>query len=867
MENKYEPQKFEKQIYKNWLKNGYFHASVNYDKPKYSVCMPPPNVTGKAHMGHALDNTIQDILVRFKRMQGYNTLWVPGTDHAAIATEAKIVSSLEEQGLSKDMVGRTEFIKRGFLWYEKYGNIICDQLSEMGISCDWNRKAFTMDDKRSQAVRKAFVTYYKNGLIYRGTRVVNWCPHCKSSISDIENVYKTQNTFLWHIRYPFADGSGAVIVATTRPETIFGDTAVAVNPKDERYKNMIGKMLVLPLTNRQIPLIADDYCEIGFGTGAVKITPAHDPNDYLVGQRHNLEVLEVIDADGKLNKHAGEFEGLDRLEARSKIEKKLKSEGYLVKVEKYKNNVGTCIRCGTMTEPRISDQWYVKMKELAKPAIEAVKNGKLKFHPKKFEKKYLYWLENIQDWCISRQLWLGHRIPVFTCKNCGCVMCEMEDVKCCTSCGSNNIVQDNDVLDTWFSSALWPFSTLGWPEKTDDLNYFYPTNTLVTGPDIITFWVVRMVFSGIYFMGDVPFSDVVIHGIMRDSLGRKMSKNLGNGIDPLDVISQFGADSMRLSVVNGTSMGLDMRYDMEDAKESKIFINKLYNASKFVLANIDKIQIKDLSEFKLDTKDKWILCEMQKLIKSTIKNLDKFAIGLVSHNLIEFTVSKFCDWYLEMAKVDLYGNDSLIKNKTANVLLYLLTNLLKLFHPFIPFVTEYIYQNLPNHEPTIMLSSFPVVNSKFLYKTNFEKVIKLIQQVRKTRAEFKVPDNKRTALYVVSDKNMKEFLPIICKLAGGTTCEQIDGEIDIKNVKIISEIATVIIPMNELVDLTKEKERLQKEIMNIKFEIERSNKMLSNSNFVTKAPKELVEKESCKLQKNKEILTKLEDELTNTLAD
>lgn len=865
MDKTYSPELFEKEIYQNWLDKGYFGSKPD-GRETYTIMMPPCNVTGKAHIGHALDNTIQDILIRTKRMQGFNTLWVPGTDHAAIATEQVLVKDLKRNGLSKETIGREEFLKRGWDWYNKYTHVICDQLKMLGISCDWSRLAFTMDDNLNHAVRHVFCEYYKNGLIYKGKRVVNYCPSCKTTISDNENVYINQDTYLWYIRYPFADGSGEVVIATTRPETLFGDTAVAVNPKDKRFKGQVGKDLILPLVNKKIKLIADDYCEIGFGTGAVKITPAHDPNDYEVGLRHNLEIVNCIDENGLLTEAAGEFKGMDRIEAREAIEKALEKGGYLVKKEKYKNQVGTCERCRSFTEPRISTQWFVKMKELAKPAIEAVKNGDLKFHPKRYEKTYLNWLENIQDWCISRQIWLGHRIPVFTCENGHVFATEEEKPTKCPHCGSTHLTQDNDVLDTWFSSALWPFSTLGYPRETEDLKNYYPTSTLVTGYDIITFWVSKMVFSGLKFMGDVPFKDVVIHGIVRDIHGVKMSKHLGNGIDPIDMIQKYGADALRLSLVNGMSLGTDVKYDEDKAKDAKIFINKLYNASKFVIQNIEDIQVKPLNKLILQEKDKWILSQLDLLIKNVTKNIEKYTIGNATNNLMDFTVSKFCDWYIELTKVDLYGDDKERKMVAQNVLNYVLDALLKLFHPFIPLVTEYIYQNLPEHEETIMLTKFPKKLSLKNLANDFEEIIEIVKSIRNARAEFNVPDNKRTSLYFVTEgenKLLKENLAEIAKLAYGTSAQIIDKETQEKCVKIICGTVTVYIPMGELVDLSKEKERLEKEIESTKFEIQRSEKMLANQGFVAKAPAALIEKEREKLAKNKALLEKLNNQIIN----
>ncbi len=861
MNKTYNPQDFEQDIYKNWIAKNYFGATPD-NRPSYTIVMPPPNVTGKAHIGHALNNTVQDILIRTKRMQGYNALWVPGTDHAALATEAVLAKKLKQQNLTKEEVGREEFLKLGWKWYKDYGNIIVDQLKSLGISCDWNRLAFTMDENLNRAVRHVFVDYYNKGLIYKGTRVVNYCPNCKTSISDNENVHIDQVTNLWYIKYPFADGSGYVTVATTRPETLFGDTAVAVNPKDPKFKGQIGKDLILPLVGRKIKLIGDEYCEMGFGTGAVKITPAHDPNDYEVGLRHKLEVVTCIDDNGKLMANAGKFAGLDRIEARPLIEKALKEGGFLVKKEKYKNQVGTCERCGAFTEPKISSQWFVKMKDLVKPAISAVKNGEIRFVPKRFEKTYLNWLEGSQDWCISRQIWLGHRIPVYTCENCGNVFASEDEPKSCPKCNGKKLVQDNDVLDTWFSSALWPFSVLGYPDKTKDLEFYYPTSVLVTAYDIITFWVSKMVFSGLEFMKKIPFKDVVINGIVRDAKGVKMSKHLGNGIDPLDIVAKYGSDSLRLSLVSGMSMGSDIKYSEDKAKEAKVFINKLYNAGKFVLQNLEGMKQEPLANLKLAEKDKWILSELDKVIKSVNKNIDKYTLGVAVSNLIEFTTGKFCDWYIELAKNDLYGSDAERKHIVQNVLLYVFTDVLKLFHPFIPFVTEYIYMELPYHEKTIMLSAFPKkVEAKSL-RNSFDKIIDLIKRVRAARAEFNVPDNKRTKLYIeiLSDKTLvKSAFADIVKLGFGT--EIIEKKTDEKAVKIISQVANVYIPMGEIIDSDKERERLEKEISSVNFEIERSNKMLSNQGFISKAPESLVANEKAKLQKNIELLSKLKEEL------
>ena len=863
MDKIYEPSNFESRIYDTWLKNKYFASKPDVSKQKFSIVMPPPNVTGKAHVGHALNNTIQDVLVRRKRMQGFEALWIPGTDHAAIATEEVLVKALKKEGLSKDLVGREEFIKRGEKWYADYGDLIKLQLQKLGISPDWDRTAFTMDENLCAAVRHAFVEYYKKGYIYRGKRSVNYCPSCRTTISDNENVYVEQNTFLWHIRYPFADGSGEVVIATTRPETLFGDTAVAVNPKDPRYKAFIGKDLILPLTDRKIKLIADDYSEMEFGTGAVKITPAHDPNDYEIGLRHNLDVIVCIDDEGKLTEAAGKFKGMDRIEARALIEEELKKQGFLVKVEKYKNKVGTCERCGSMTEPKISTQWFVKMEELAKPAIEVVKQGKVRFIPKRFEKQYLNWLENIKDWCISRQIWLGHRIPVFYCDACGAQIVEETDPTVCPVCGSKHLHQDPDVLDTWFSSALWPFSTLGYPKQTEELKYYYPTDVLVTGYDIITFWVSKMVFSGLEFMKDIPFKDVLINGIVRDAKGIKMSKHLGNGIDPIEMIAKYGADALRMSLINGMSMGTDLKYSEDRIKEAKIFINKIFNASKFVISATQNLKENVLNN--LAEKDKWILFNLNKTVKDFNKAMDKYNLSGALGLLMEFFVGKFCDWYIELAKLDLYGEDEKNKLTTQNVLLKVLTDSLKMFHIFIPFVTEEIYLSLPIHEKTIMLSKFPEAQNRVASSKVFDEMIKLIKAIRSLRTDYKVPDNKRTKIFVeFSDgKKHTDLLAGINKLGFGSEIVVINSEkeLDGKYAKAISDFAVAYLPMNELVDEDKERERKQKEIESLLFEIQRSEKMLSNPKFVEKAPKSLVDEERNKLEKNKALLSLLKKDV------
>ena len=704
MEKTYNPQEFEGRIYQDWLKNGYFTAKVDKKKDPFTIVIPPPNITGQLHMGHALNDTIQDVIVRFKRMQGYSTLWLPGTDHASIATEVKIVEKMKSEGISKEDIGRDGFLKRAWAWKEQYGGRIVEQLKRLGTSCDWSREAFTMDERCSKAVKEVFVKLYNKGLIYKGARIINWCPCCKTALSDAEVEYEEQPSHLWNIRYPLVDGTGEIIVATTRPETLFGDTAVAVNPNDERYKDMIGKKLVLPLTDRQIPVIADEYVEMDFGSGAVKITPAHDPNDFEEGLRHNLEVIRVMNDDGSLNEKTGKYNGISREKARDIVCKDLQDQGYMVSIEDYTHNVGQCYRCHSNVEPIVSQQWFVKMEPLAKPAIKAVRDKKTVFIPQRFSKIYFNWMENIKDWCISRQLWWGHRIPAYYCEECGEMVVSEEAPTKCPKCGCTHFKQDEDVLDTWFSSALWPFSTLGYPEQTEDLKYFYPNSLLVTAYDIIFFWVARMIFSGIEHMGEVPFPEVLIHGIVRDKYGRKMSKSLGNGIDPLQIIDQYGADSLRYSLTQGIAPGSDTRYIDEKTESARNFINKIWNASRFVLMNAEGKQIPKMGDFRLNDSDKWILSKLNATIKDVTKNLTKYELGLASAKLYDFVWSDFCDWYIELSKTTLYGDDEQKKLNTLSVLLYVLENILKLMHPFIPFVTEEIYQNLPTTKGTIVLA-------------------------------------------------------------------------------------------------------------------------------------------------------------------
>lgn len=874
MEKSYQPQLFEQQIYNTWKTNKYFAAKVNKQKKKFSIVMPPPNVTGQLHLGHALNNTIQDIIVRHKRMQGFETLWIPGTDHAAIATEAKVVEKIKAEGQSKEQIGREKFIELGWDWYRQYGNRICTQLERLGVSPDWDRLAFTMDDNLSKAVIHAFVHYYNKGWIYRGKRVTNWCPNCRSAISDIENEYVEQQTNIWHIRYPYEDGTGHIVVATTRPETMFGDTAVAVNPNDERYKHIIGKNVVLPFVNRPIPVIADEYCEMDFGSGAVKITPAHDPNDYEIGLRHNLEIVNCLDDTGHLMENTGKFVGLTREEGRKQVVQELTKMGLIEKIEKYKHSVGTCQRCKTVTEPRITTQWWVKMEELARPAVEALTNGELRFVPKRFEKQYLNWLVNIKDWCISRQLWLGHRIPAYYIDDEIIVVTENPEKDVYEKYKGHNIRQDEDVLDTWFSSALWPFSTLGYGTNQEDLEYFYPTDTLVTAYDIISFWVSKMVYSGIEFMGKVPFKDVVINGIVRDKFGRKMSKSLGNGIDPLEIVDQHGADSLRYALVLGMGMGVDTKFDPEKAVQAKLFINKLYNASKYVILNTQNLEQIEPLDFILQNKSKltyaqkWILSGVNKLAREINRNLDKYEQGIALSKLTSFIWNKFCDWYIEISKTELASQDPTQTKLAQCVLLFVLDSLLKQIHPFIPFVTEYIYQNLPIHGHTIMLQAYPTFNDKLKFAEvdtkAFEQVIDIIKQVRVLRAELKVPDNKKTRLFVKISNHFDLFdqcLPHIKKLAMGEIIEKFDDEQNIANyAKVVGENITVLVPKADLIDSEGEQKRREEEMQKLRFEIERSQKMLANPGFVAKAPQALIDAEKEKLQKNMQLLQKLEND-------
>ena len=847
LDKTYEPKSVESRLYDFWQKNGYFHAEPDKSKKPYTIVMPPPNITGQLHMGHALDNTLQDILTRFRRMQGYCTLWLPGTDHASIATEAKIVAAMAEEGVTKDDLGRDGFLERAWEWKKVYGGRITEQLRKMGSSCDWSRERFTMDEGCSKAVKEVFVNLYNKGLIYRGERIINWCPHCKTSISDAEVEYTEQDGFFWHLRYPLTDGSGFIELATTRPETLLGDTAVAVHPDDERYKALVGKTLTLPLVGREIPIVADSYVDPEFGTGVVKITPAHDPNDFEVGLRHNLEVITVLDDGAVINENGGKYQGLDRYEARKRIVEDLEKGGFLVRVEPHAHNVGECYRCHTTVEPRVSRQWFVKMDPLAKPAIEAVKTGETKFIPERFEKTYFHWMENIRDWCISRQLWWGHRIPVWYCDDCGETVVTKEDsVDTCPKCGGHHLTQDPDTLDTWFSSALWPFSTLGWPEKTDELEYFYPTSTLVTGYDIIFFWVARMIFSGVEHMGKAPFDTVFIHGIVRDAQGRKMSKSLGNGIDPLLEIDKYGADALRFTLATGNSPGNDMRYTPEKVEASRNFANKLWNAARFVLMNLDDNEPAPYIPEGLALEDKWILSIYNRVVKEVTDNLEKFELGIAVQKLYDFIWDVFCDWYIELAKARLTGENEQAKKTARGVLCYVLSGTLKLLHPFMPFITEEIWQTLPHEGETIMLASFPEYSESLNFaaeETEFSRVMEAVRAVRSRRAEMNVPASKKAEVYIATahTDTFKTCAVFFSRLASASEVK-VAGEWDMAGaVSIVTSDAKIYIPMDQLIDFEAEKKRLEKEKAETEKLLAGVMAKLNNEAFVSRAPKNIVD--------------------------
>ncbi len=866
MDKTYDPQ-FEKRIYDFWTKGKYFEAHPNSEKEPFTVMMPPPNITGQLHMGHALNQTVQDIIVRFKRMSGFETLWLPGTDHASIATEVKIVEQMKkEEGLTKSDVGREGFLERAWAWKEKYGGRIVEQLKRLGTSCDWSKEAFTMDKNCSAAVLDAFVRYYKKGLIYRGDRIINWCPHCRTALSDAEVEYREQQSNLWYYRYPFVEGDGYITIATTRPETMLGDTAVAVNPKDEKMAPYVGRMLRLPLTDRVIPVVADDYVEMGFGTGAVKITPAHDPNDFELGLRHNLEVIRVIDDGGIMNENAGKYAGMDRLTCRKAVVEDLEKQGYLEKIEPYAHNVGECYRCGETVEAIVSKQWFVKMKPLAEPAIKAVRSKKVEFIPKRFEKTYFNWMENIKDWCISRQLWWGHRIPAYYCDDCGEMTVAKTAPECCPKCGGR-LRQDEDVLDTWFSSALWPFSTLGYPRKNKNLSYFYPTSVLVTAYDIIFFWVARMIFSGIEIMGEPPFSEVLIHGIVRDPHGKKMSKSAGNGVDPLELIDRYGADALRFSLATGIAPGSDTRFTEGKIESCRNFVNKLWNASRFVVMNIEKDD--DLTfPAKLNGADKWILTRLNDVVKDVTINLNKYEIGLAAARLYDFTWTEFCDWYIEMSKPLLYGGNKKDHSHAVAMLTYVLTAILKLLHPFIPFVTEEIYSKFAPKGSVLMVSDWPAYNKKTVFRKEerqFESLRETVVAIRNMRAEMNVPPSKRVDAFVVTDN--PSFVTGVAgyleKLAGLSSVTLVSGKDEVEGAvaSVVTTLAEVLVPLGELIDTDKERERLQKEIASTSADVERLSKLLGNAAFVAKAPQKLVDGEREKLARAEEKLAKLEEKL------
>ncbi|HJJ04973.1 MAG TPA: valine--tRNA ligase [Clostridiaceae bacterium] len=870
LDGSYNPNEFEEELYDEWEKNGYFKPNMKEGAKSYCIVMPPPNVTGKLHMGHALDAAIQDFLIRYKRMQGFNTLWVPGTDHSALSTEAKVVAAMKEEGLKKSDIGREAFLKRAWDWTKLYGGTIVSQQRKLGCSCDWSRSRFTLDEGLTKAVHTAFKTLYDKGYIYKGKRMVNYCTGCNTSISDIEIEYKEEATHLWYIRYKIKDEDEYLVVATTRPETMLGDTAVAVNPKDNRFSKYIGKTCILPIMNKEIPIIGDRFVEMEFGTGAVKVTPAHDMNDYQAGLDHNLEMIEVFDENLIMNNLCEEFAGMNIYDAREKIVEKLKSIGALVKIEDYTHNVAKCDRCHSTIEPRISDQWFVKMGQLAKPAIEKVKDGTIKFVPKRYEKTYFNWMENLKDWCISRQIWWGHQIPVYYCKECGNINVELGKVEKCCKCGSTNLVQDEDTLDTWFSSALWPFSTLGWPDKTIDLKTFYPTDTLVTGYDIIQAWVSRMIFSGLEYMGERPFENVLIHGIVRDSQGRKMSKSLGNGIDPLEIIEKYGTDSLRFSLVLGITAGNDIRYMPEKLDAASNFANKLWNASKFVLMNLEDYE-DNTNELNLCYEDKWILSKLNTIIQEVTNNIDNFDLGVATQKIYDFIWNEFCDWYIEIVKTRLYDKENKTRKAAQYTLNKVLSDSLKLLHPVMPFVTEKIYKQLYNNDESIMISNWPKSDEKFNFKDEEEQIEKLksiIVGIRNARNKMNVHPSKKAKLIFVTNKykdlieNSKLFLE---KLGFGSEViiQETKENIDSNAISILESNLELYIPFEDLVDLKAEKERLENEKFRLEKEVERGEKMLSNPGFINKAPESKVQEEKQKLAKYKELLSAVEERLAS----
>lgn len=869
----YDPREFEDRIYKHWLDNNYFHAKVNPKKKPFCIVLPPPNITGQLHMGHALDHTIQDVLIRWKRMQGFEALWQPGTDHASIATEVKVVEKIkEEEGLSKLDVGREGFLNRAWKWKHEYGGRIVEQMQKLGDSCDWERERFTMDEKLNKAVTEVFIRLYEKGLIYRGNRIINWCPDCKTSLSDAEVEHEEKAGHFWHIKYPVKDSNEVLEIATTRPETMLGDAAVAVHPEDPRYKHLIGRTIVLPLMNRDIPIIADDYVDPEFGTGAVKITPSHDPNDFEVGLRHNLPQIIVMNDEAFINDRGGKYKGLSRYDARKQIVKDLEAEGLLVKVREHTHNVGQCYRCNTVVEPITSDQWFVKMEPLAAPAIEAVKNGSIKFVPDRFAKIYLHWLENIKDWCISRQLWWGHRIPAYYCQDCGEVIVSRTAPEGCASCGSGSFKQDEDVLDTWFSSALWPFSTLGWPDNTEELRYFYPTDVLVTGYDIIFFWVIRMAFSGLEFMKEIPFRHVFIHGIVRDAEGRKMSKSLGNGIDPLEVIKEYGADALRFTLLTGNSPGNDMRFHNEKLEASRNFANKLWNATRFVQMNLDEVVPSlDAVKVSLSAADKWIISRLQKLIKEMTDNMERFELGIGAQKLYDFIWSEYCDWYIELVKPRLYGEDMEKRQSAQYTLTYVLENILKLLHPYMPFITEEIWQSIPAVDGSVIVAPWPVADEGLVDTVAEEKmtlIMEIIRNIRNVKVQMNVaPSRKAKILVVAADGAIAGIIEdnkqYIMTLAGVSELIFLEDNDTIPDdaVSIRVQGAELFVPLEELIDIAKEIERLDKERQKLESEIQRLVVRLENTGFVNKAPATLIEEEKQKQGKFQQLLDSLLERL------
>ncbi|MDY5586759.1 MAG: valine--tRNA ligase [Oscillospiraceae bacterium] len=864
----YDPGTVEKRIYEMWQSHGCFKGVIDPDKKPFSIVMPPPNVTGQLHMGHALDSTLQDILTRYKRMQGYAALWLPGTDHAGIATQIKVEEELRvKEGLTRYDLGREKFLDRVWEWKNKYGNRIVEQQKVLGASCDWDRSAFTMDETRAKSVRETFCELYEKGLIYKGSRIINWCPKCRTALSDAEVEYKDMPGSFWHIRYPIEDSDEEFIIATTRPETMLGDSGVAVHPDDERYKHLVGKNAILPLVGRKLPIVADEYVELGFGTGAVKMTPCHDPNDYEVGLRHNLEQILCIDEDAKII-NGGKYNGMDRYEARKAIVADLEEQGYLVKVEPYNHNVGCCYRCGTVVEPLTSPQWFVKMKPLAEAAIEVVKDGRIKFVPERFTKTYMNWMENVHDWCISRQLWWGHRIPAWYCDDCGKITVSRTDPCECEHCHSKNIHQEEDVLDTWFSSALWPFSTMGWPDKTPELDYWYPTSVMVTGYDIIFFWVARMIFSGMEQMKKEPFHTVFIHGLVRDSQGRKMSKSLGNGIDPLEMAEKYGADALRFNLITGNSPGNDMRFYVEKCEAMRNFCNKIWNASRFVMMNLT-VEDNHLPEA-LETEDKWILSKLNRVVKEVCDNMDSFELGVAAGKIYDFIWDDYCDWYIELTKPRLNGDDEAAKESAQRVLLYVLVEILKLLHPFMPFITEEIWQALPHEGDALMMQSYPEYSEKLNFpedEANFGMVMDAIKAVRARRSEMNVPPSRKSHLIIVTDraKAFTDGEKFICKLAYASGVE-VRAELPESTdgmVSVITDNARMFMPMAELVDLEKERARMEKELANAKKQLDGQNAKLANENFVSRAPEKVVNAEREKKAKLEALIENLEESLKN----